>query len=29
MNIDLNEDIVEEYQKPKHELLKGKCFIQL
>ena len=29
MNLDLNEDVVEEYQPPKHELLKGKCLIQL
>ena len=29
MNLDLNEDVVKEYQQPKHELLKGKCLIQL
>jgi superfamily II DNA or RNA helicase len=29
MNLDLNEDVVKEYQPPKHELLKGKCLIQL
>ena len=28
MNLDLNNDVVEEYQQPKHELLKGKCLIQ-